>query len=84
MIEYAEEHYNERYHSITPPSNNCADLVEETLEAGGIPTAGDNQYPLRYLPTLYGPGYIGSPEVPKFLFRNIIRTGAGRLWQVPP
>jgi len=87
MIEYGEEHYNERYHSIIPPSNNCADLTEETLEAGGIPIAGDNQYPL-YDPFGYldpfNSGYIGSPEVPKFLFQNIIRSGAGRLWLVPP
>jgi RHS repeat-associated protein len=87
MIEYGEEHYNERYHSIIPDSNNCADLTEETLDAGGIPTPGDNQYPL-YSPFGYldpfNFGYIGSPEVPKFLFRNIIRTGAGNLWQVPP
>ena len=87
MIEYAEEHYNERYHSIIPPSNNCADLTEETLAAGGLPTDGDNQYhlqsPFGYLDP-FGSADIGSPEVPKFLFPNIVKAGAGRLWQVPP
>ncbi len=87
MIEYGDEHYNERYHSIIPDSNNCADLTEEILEAGGIPISGDNQYPVYspfgYLDPFNG-GYIGSPEVPKFLFQNILHTGAGRLWQVPP
>jgi RHS repeat-associated protein len=84
MIDYANEHYNERYHSIIPPSNNCADLTEETLAYGGIPIPGSNQYPLRYFPGITSLGYIGSPEVPKFLFANIKRTGAGHLWQVPP
>jgi RHS repeat-associated protein len=84
MIEYAEEHYNERYHSILPPSNNCADLTEETLAYGGVPIAGSNQYPLRFFPGILTFGHMDSPEVPKFLFRNIIRTGAGHLWQVPP
>ena len=84
MIEYAEEHYNERYHSIIPQSNNCADLVEETLAYGGIPIPGNNQYSLRFFPGIFAFGYIGSPEVPKFLFRNITGTGAGHLWQVPP
>src|SRR5207245_1570859 len=46
MIDYGDEHYNEPYHSIIPPSNNCADLTEEMLEAGGINILGDNQYPL--------------------------------------
>jgi RHS repeat-associated protein len=79
MIDYGEEHYDERYHSIIPPSNNCADLTEEILDAGGFPIAGNNQYPF------YSDfGYIGSPEVPKFLFQNIINSGAGRFWQVPP
>jgi RHS repeat-associated protein len=84
MIEYANEHYNERYHSILPPSNNCADLTEEILAYGGIPILGNNQYPLRYFPGISSFGYIGSPEVPMFLFENIKRTGAGYLWQAPP
>ena len=79
MIQYGEEHYNEPYHSIIPPSNNCADLTEEILEAGDFPITADNQYPL------YGDfGYIGSPEVPKFLFPHIIKSNYGRLWNVPP
>jgi RHS repeat-associated protein len=83
MIEYADEHYNERYHSITPPSNNCADLTEETLAAGGIVVEGDNQYHLRNPADPLQPP-SNSPEVPKFLFRNITCSCAGRLWQVPP
>ena len=89
MVEYAEEHYNERYHSIIPQSNNCADLTEEILAYGGIPIRGSNQYNLHIpftsqFPAPFDFGYIGSPEVPKFLLQNIIRTGAGRLWQVSP
>lgn len=87
MIEYAEEHYNERYHSIIPQSNNCADLTEETLGYGGIPIRGNNQYPLRLYPAFidpFGLTYVGTPEVPRFLFQNIIRSGAGHLWQAAP
>ena len=80
MIEYDEEHYDERYHSIVGESNNCADLTEETLAYGGIPISGDNQY---HVETFFGLRTT-SPEVPKFLFDNIIATGAGRLWQVRP
>lgn len=83
MIEYAEEHYNERYHSIFPPSNNCADLTKETLEAGGIRVKGDNQYHLRNPGNIFQPP-TDSPEVPRKLFPNIIKTGAGHSWQVPP
>ena len=79
MIDYGDEHYDEPYHSIIPPSNNCADLTEEMLDAGGFPIAGDNQYPV------YSDfGYIGSPEVPKFLFPNILNSNTGRLWNVHP
>jgi RHS repeat-associated protein len=79
MIEYGDEHYDEHYHSIIPPSNNCADLTEEILEAGGQRICGYNQYPvvIRGL-------YIGSPEVPKFLFPNVINSKFGRLWNVRP
>jgi RHS repeat-associated protein len=79
MKEYADEQIGERYHSIVPPSNNCADLTEETLEAGGYRVPGNNQYPL-----FLNLDYIGSPEVPKFLFQNIVHTKTGRLWNVFP
>jgi RHS repeat-associated protein len=79
MIDYAEEHYNERYHSIIPPSNNCADLTEEVLNAGGHRVRGYNQYPVVIFPLIFG-----SPEVPKFLFENIVDSKAGYLWQIPP
>jgi len=79
MKEYADEQIGERYHSIIPPSNNCADLTEKTLVVGGHRVPGYNQYPL-FLSAFY----IGSPEVPKFLFQNIINTKTGRLWNVFP
>src|SRR5438477_6135059 len=49
MTTNGDEHYRDPYHSALPPSNNCADLTEEILEAG------DNQYPIPY---------IGTPEAP--------------------
>jgi RHS repeat-associated protein len=79
MTTYGDANAREKYHSILPPSNNCADLTEETLEAGGHKICGYNQYPVAIRGI-----YIGSPEVPKFLFQNLIKSGMGRLWNVSP
>ena len=79
MTAYGDEHYNERYHSIIPPSNNCADLTEKILAVGRHPISGDNQYPFTF-----NGFYVGSPEVPKFLFSNLIKSKMGRLWNVFP
>jgi len=74
MQSYGDEQARDKCHGIVPPSNNCADLTEELLEAGGHTVIGNNQYPL----TLSGI-YVGSPEVPKFLFQNVINSNIGRL-----
>src|SRR5947207_4077203 len=79
MIQYGDEHYNERYHSILPPSNNCGDLTEEILAAGGHRIHGLNQYPIAIFPVVFG-----TPEVPKFLFSNIVNSNSGHLWYVSP
>ncbi len=75
MTTYGDEHYRDPYHSIIPPSNNCADLTEEILEAGGHPIIGDSQYPL-YLAGVP----LSTPEVPNFLFGNLLKSNMGRLW----
>ena len=79
MTTYGDEHYRDRYHSIIPPSNNCADLTEEILEAGDHAITGDNQYP-----AIIDGFYIGSPEVPNFLFRNILKSHMGHRWNIFP
>src|SRR6266404_3948225 len=79
MTTYGDEHYRDRYHSIIPPSNNCADLTEEILEAGDHAITGDNQYPV-----IIDGFYIGSPEVPNFLFRNILKSHMGHRWNIFP
>jgi RHS repeat-associated protein len=79
MTTYGDEHYRDPYHSIIPPSNNCADLTEEILEAGDHAITGDNQYP-----AIIDGFYIGSPEVPNFLFRNILKSHMGHPWNIFP
>lgn len=79
MTTYGDAHAREKYHSIVPPSNNCADLTEEVLEAGGHRINGNNQYPF----TINGI-YIGSPEVPRLLFRNLLNSNMGRRWNLSP
>ena len=79
MTTYGDEHYRDPYSSISPPSNNCADLTEEILEAGRYPVPGYNQYLL----TLAGVP-VGSPEVPKFLFENLVKSHMGRVWNIGP
>jgi RHS repeat-associated protein len=79
MTTYGDEHYRDSYHSIKPPSNNCADLTEEILEAGNHPVPGLNQYPLEF----YGI-HIGSPEVPNLMFLNLLNSGMGHAWNVFP
>ena len=79
MTTYGDEHYRDPYRSIIPPSNNCADLTEEILEAGDHAIAGGNQYPV-----IIDGFYIGSPEVPNFLFRNILKSQMGHRWNTFP
>ena len=80
MKMYGDEHYNDRYHSIIPPSNNCADLTEEILAIGGNRISGYNQ-----VPALFPPYFnFASPEVPNILWFNILRSSRGRVWNVLP
>jgi len=72
MTMYGDAYARDKYHSILPPSNNCADLTEEILEAGRRPISGDSRY------------FRMPIEVPRLLFPNIARSRRGRLWNVPP
>src|SRR5262249_39949418 len=80
MTTYGDANAREKYHSIAPPSNNCADLTEEILDAGGHPIHGDNQY------HMYGiNGFTTeSPEVPRLLFHNLVNSGMGHLFNMFP
>jgi RHS repeat-associated protein len=70
MITYGDANLRDPYHTKWPPSNNCADLTEEILEAGGHPIPGESTA-------------FGSIEVPRLLFPNLIGSNMGHLWNVP-
>jgi RHS repeat-associated protein len=68
MTTYGDTHYRDPYHTKWPPSNNCADLNAEILDAGGHRIPGNNS--------------LGGIELPNVQFSSLNGSNMGRLWDV--
>jgi len=72
MATYGDEHYRDPYNTIPyTHSNNCADLTDEILTAGGDPIPGDNTR-------------FGDVQIPNKQFNSLIHSNMGHLWNVYP
>ena len=71
MTTYGDARYRDPYHTKWPPSNNCADLTAEILEAGHHPIPGNN-------------AILRGIEIPNNQFDSLRRSNIGHVWRLHP
>lgn len=72
MTTHGDAHYRDPYNTIPyTHSNNCADLTDEILTAGGHPIPGNNTR-------------FGDVQIPNKQFKSLINSNMGHLWNVYP